>query len=119
MHVVRKPDFDASTLPTRWTPSDASRVLTAINISGLTVAAFARLHELCEQRIYRWRRRLREAVPPETGTVPRFVPVKVVPSAVRRVPPQPFALFLDGVKVEVPSDFDAASLGRLLEVLVC
>jgi len=62
----------------RWTVAVARRVLTAWEESGSTLTEFAREHDVQDQRLTRWRRRLREAT---RATRPiRFVPAVVLPS---------------------------------------
>jgi len=77
----------------RWTATEARRVLAAWEASGITLTEFSREHEVQDQRLMRWRRRLRE----ESTTVPiQFVPAVVLPSegqATMRLP--------DGVMVEL------------------
>ena len=57
----------------RWTEQDARGVLAALESSGLTISAFAKLHQLDHQRIRAWARR---SAAHETAT---FVPVVVRP----------------------------------------
>jgi transposase-like protein len=44
----------------RWTTQEARRVLAAVRDSGLSLAAFAREHDLRQQRLSWWRKRLGE-----------------------------------------------------------
>jgi CDGSH-type Zn-finger protein len=74
----------------RWTEADAKIVISALDASGRSVAAFAAREGLDPQRLYFWRRRL------ESGTDdvrnPAFVPA--FPAATNPVPP----VIVDGVE---------------------
>lgn len=42
-----------------WTEDEARATLAAVSQSGLSLAAFARRHGLCDRQLYWWRARLR------------------------------------------------------------
>jgi hypothetical protein len=103
--------YDAS----RWTESQASEVIAALERSGKSVAAFAAEHALDPQRVYLWRRRV------AGGNGSTFREIVVRPSSVVSVGDRngPFEVVLPcGIAVRVPASFDAVALSRLLEVLV-
>lgn len=90
------------------------QVLAEQRASGLSVAAFARERGLSAWTLYEWRRRL-GAAQSEPVAKPELVQVMVTPSASRA---STIAVELGaGLRVHVPSGFDAAELRRLLEVL--
>lgn len=61
----------------RWTATVAKRVLAAWEESGSTLTEFSREHDVQDQRLMRWRRRLRE----ETTARPiQFAPAVVLPA---------------------------------------
>lgn len=118
----------------RWRPCDAEVVLEALASSGQSMSAFAIEHGLEETRLRRWPGRLRlraeGEVDDELDTAsdrpPVLLPVYVVGSAVppeltERESPTHAARTLDvsvGVgRVQVPVDFDADHLRRIVEVL--
>lgn len=69
-----------SSRSSRWTASEARRVLDRVARSGGTVKQFAREHGLGVERLYRWRRRLQRRGPvAEAG--PRFAEVTIRPTA--------------------------------------
>ena len=45
----------------QWSEADASEIITALERSELTVAAFATKHELMANRLYYWRSRMADA----------------------------------------------------------
>ena len=101
-------EIDGRKLPAYWCATDARYALERWKASGLSLTEFARLHALCVQRLRRWSRDLEE-------TAPRFVKVVVrepKPASVLRV-------CVGRAVIEVPSDFDAQALERLVEVLAC
>jgi transposase-like protein len=50
----------------RWTDTEASAVLSAVDESGLSVSEFATQHGLDRQRLDRWRRKQAARVPSVT-----------------------------------------------------
>ncbi len=72
----------------RWSAEEARNVFSALDASGLTVAAFAREHDLDAQRIYAWRRRL-VATTPATVSRSSSAPIRFVelPAPTPTAPP--------------------------------
>ncbi len=92
--------------------------LEQFHASGLSVAAFCRLHHIPPGSLYAWRRTLadrdRETAAAE---LPQFVPV-LLPGAAPSEAAASFELLLpQGRLLRVPAGFDADSLRRLLAVL--
>jgi hypothetical protein len=67
----------SSTARRQWTEADARSVLADWERSGDTLEAFARSRGLVPQRLWWWRKRLREQ-PPETPKALTFVPATVI-----------------------------------------
>jgi transposase-like protein len=87
----------------RWTTREARRVLAAVDDSGLSLAAFAREHDLREQRLSWWRKRLGEwggRDPAAEGTC-RFVPAVVQEDARASTSAQLAVRLPDGVVIEI------------------
>ena len=101
---------------TRWTAEEAGRVLRALDESGLSQKEFCEREGLIPERLRRWQRKLEGR---RTGSSPSRVelrPVQVVGHD--RMDGRPFELELpEGVRLQVPCDFDEGSLTRLLGVL--
>jgi hypothetical protein len=96
----------------RWTADDARAVLAALDRSGQSVRAFAEEHGIDPQRLYAWRRRV------AGGDAITFHEVTVRPVIATEAPAGVFEIVLaSGVRIRVPSSFDAAALTRLLDVL--
>ncbi len=94
-------------------------ILEQFHASGLSVAAFCRLHHLPAGSLYAWRRTLadrdRRAAAAEP---PQFVPVLLSATAMPGDAPAALELLLpQGRVLRVPAGFDADSLRRLLAVL--
>jgi hypothetical protein len=86
--------------------------LEAWDTSGVSLSAFATREGLNVRSLYRWKTVLRGAPPREMS----FAPVVVTggPSPRR----EGFELALpDGVVLRIPSDFDEATLGRIVRAL--
>ena len=90
--------------------------------SGLTQQGYCDRHGISLGSLQRWRRIFREQR--DTGTIgeqarpsrAQLVPVKLLHEATAAR--QPLMLLLpDGLRIEIPGDFDAPSLQRLLGVL--
>ena len=97
----------------RWSEDEARVVLEAAQSSGLGLAAFATSVGLDAQRLYRWRRALRDREP----APPQFAEVVVRPAT-----PTPRSAPLEltapsGHVVRLPCDFDERTLRRVLVVL--
>lgn len=104
--------FGTTVRKRRWTSADARAVLAAHEQSGLTLAAFARRHELSPHRLYEWHRRR------EVGVTPRFLPVKLVGSTTVEAHDAVIEIVLAGDRrVRVHGPFDVATLARVIEVV--
>jgi transposase-like protein len=57
------PNTSAKVGEGRWSPQDAEGVLDLMERSGLSVQRFAKREGLDPERLYRWRRKLREQPP--------------------------------------------------------
>ena len=91
--------------------SEIPGLLADLDASGLSIAAFARSRLLNPQNLYLANRK-RKA---QAGPHPVFDRVRIRGGVEDR---QAFELCLHGgCRVRIPSDFEAASLRRLLEVL--
>lgn len=100
----------------RWQEEQRRSVLSDLERSGQSVAAFARERGLSPWTLYKWRRdsaggATRLIAAPE----PDFVQVTVRPA---EAPRSALQLELEGgLRVNVPAGFDEGELRRLLEVL--
>jgi hypothetical protein len=87
--------------------------------SGLTGSAFARKRGVRESTLRWWSWRLSAKGAARAGRSPReeVSPITFVEmtSAARSEPVE--VVFPSGVRVRVPSEFDSAAVGRLLDVL--
>lgn len=88
----------------RWSEEDARKAIAALEESRQPVSTFAARHGLDPQRLYLWRRRLRQEPP-------SFIEVK--PASERRVEIE----LRCGRVLRVPEHFDATSLRDMLDVL--
>jgi hypothetical protein len=86
---------------------------TAWQKSGKSVRAFCASRRLQEASFYGWRRTLRERdrQRPTAPTLPRLVPVRVVPGAVLEV------VLPAGLIVRVPAGAEAAAVASLVAAL--
>lgn len=101
---------------TRWSAEEAARVLRALEESGLSRRAFCKREGLIPERLRRWERKLGR--PRIASSLRRLElrPVELVGDD--RAEGRPFELELpEGVRLQVPFDFDEGSLARLLGVL--
>ena len=112
-----------------WRAEEAEVVLTALEESELSVAAFSRKHGLSAARLVRWRDRLGQHAPrsgrssrrsAKAGVALRFHPVQVVDSALVSVSPQESELELllaGNRRIVIRRGFDAELLGELVRVV--
>ena len=101
---------------TRWTAEEATRLLRALEESGLSQREFCEREGLIPERLRRWQRKLgRQRI----GSSPSGLEVRPVQLLGHdRMDGKPFELELpEGVRLQVPCDFDEGSLRRLLGVL--
>jgi hypothetical protein len=78
----------------------------------VTVREFCRSRGLREPSFYFWRRELAKRAPQAV-----FAPVTVRPAPAKAPEPAPIELEIAGVTLRVPSNFDEATLARLIAVL--
>lgn len=94
-----------------WTEDDARQVLARGEREGKSITALAREQGVSPQRLYWWKKRLRDEDVPGTSS---FVEVSI--RSPRQA--QPFAVQTrNGRSVAVWPGFDAAELARLLTVV--
>ena len=89
----------------RWTAEDARAALTALERSGLSLAAFAAREDLDVQRLRHWRKRLAAA--------PAFVELAV------REPERVEIVLRSGHTLRVPVTIDRTALASLALALEC
>lgn len=100
-----------------WTDAEAARVLASAQSSGQSLYKFARDHGLSTTQLYWWRDRLAKRLPARHATQPTFVPVVAAePPAVSCA--SGLELAVGRVTVRISTDFCAATLERLLPILV-
>ena len=99
----------------RWTARDAERALEVWRASGLSLPAWCRQEGVAYERVRRWRSQLASGRPrPQAAAL---LPVHVLEDAPTAEAPG-FELELPrGLRLHVPSSFDAVSLARLLRVV--
>jgi transposase-like protein len=101
---------------TRWTAEQAGRVLRSLEESGLSQKEFCERQGLIPERLRRWQRKLGHRRIASSLSGLELRPVQVVGHD--RMDGRPFELELaEGVRLQVPCDFDEGSLPRLLGVL--
>ena len=106
----------------QWSASKAKRVLAAAERSGLSIEAFAREQGITPQRLYWWRRRLREqrtSTSSNEATALVSVPQQVsfVELTAEAERPASIEIVLgNGRIVRVPPTFDDDTLLRVLAI---
>ena len=109
------PHYDhIDNLPDYWHEPEARFALGQLELSGLTMAGFARRHGIRVEKLRRWRRRLDA----ERDDV-RFVQLTVAQTPQAEVTDEPFRLRLGRIEIDVPPGFCEDDLARLLGVLEC
>jgi transposase-like protein len=107
----------------QWSASKAKRVLAAAERSGLSLEAFAREQGVTPQRLYWWRKRLREQREAATeNKTTALVPTRPAMSFVElAVEPEQRAsieiVLGNGRIVRVPPAFDDDTLSRVLAIV--
>jgi transposase len=98
----------------RWSEREGRAMLEALARSGQTVAEFSRRHELQEQRVRAWTKRL-----PDVATAASFMPVRVREDARAPIASDPGVevILRGGRVVRVGADFDADLLRRVVAAL--
>jgi transposase-like protein len=97
----------------RWTEKEAREALSALATSGLSVSVFAARAGLDIQRLYHWRRRLKESRAREVIGAPTFVELHPL-AAERRLE---IVLPRSGIVIRVGESIEGATLQHLVEAL--
>jgi transposase len=96
----------------RWTPEYAQEMLERWQLSGLSLAAFARQEGLPYHRLFHWRKQFVPLSPETTAFVPVRLPSVSPPAEC------PLEVVLaGGRRVRVAPGFDPAVLRQLIETL--
>jgi transposase-like protein len=91
----------------RWSTEEARSVLDLVEHSGVSIQRFAAERGLVAERLYRWKRKLREQAPA------RFVEVATPTTAWPHVE----VLLRSGLVVRVPESSSVEFVGRLVAAL--
>ena len=101
----------------RRSQHEIDAILRRHRLSGLSLLAFAREHDLCYATLLRWCRRAADHgnVPtPAPVPTPTFIPIELEPAAAGAE----FVLhWAPNQSLRIPPGFDPAELRRLLDVL--
>ena len=113
-----------------WSEDNAREFFAAHAKSKLELPAFAKKHNICIGRVYRWRKKLDLSTPRPNGSMSRPVsykprqpraPIQLVEVEVREpatTETTPIVIVIDDhIRVEVASGFDPAHLSAVIEVL--
>ena len=103
-----------STVRDPWDAEEARHVLAAAGQSGLSVAAFARRHGLCDRQLYWWRTRLRSHADVEPATRP-FVRVRTHSLPSREV--SGIEIQVADATIRVAPGFDPQTLAQVVAAL--
>lgn len=86
--------------------------------SGLSISAFCREHEVSPASFFSWRRKLAAHDGAGEEIAAKFVPIELGATTSLAAGQPGFEVTLpNGLRVQVPSPFDAAALRELLDVL--
>lgn len=106
--------------------SEIRAILSDYQLSGLSLVAFARYHQLCYASLLRWRSRY-SSEGGQTGShsefsdepvlKPRFVPVRMDPDPANGTLDGFVIAWSAGKSLRVPDRFNPDQLRRLLDVL--
>jgi hypothetical protein len=103
-----------------WHREEAELALEAWAASGLSLAAFARRHQIEAKRLGRWRRRLAEGEVVEAPT-PRFHRLRLVVddgnAELSRVDDGVELVLRGGRRISVRSGFDSSTLQQLVQAV--
>jgi len=98
-----------------WSRDEADQIVSALEASGLSVAEFARQHDIDVHRLY-WARRCRRLQRSKAGGRSPFTELAVVED--HSVNQAPIELRMpSGISLLVTRDFDEVTLRRVLGVL--
>lgn len=100
----------------RWTAIEARIVLDSISRSGLTIAQFARAHDVDYQRLNAWRRRLTSTTATTSPSAPPIQFVELSPPALTPAPVAPrYEIVLPGGEIlRVEGSVDPVAVAALL-----
>lgn len=106
----------------RWSSEQARSVLAALAASGLSVAQFAREHDLDPQRLFAWRRKLAASAPAPTPSAASVHFVELAPGLPSTTAtPAPAARYevqlSNGERLRVEGAFEVDSVRALLALL--
>ena len=96
----------------QWSASEAKRVLAAAARSGMSLEAYGNAQGISPQRLYWWRKRLRDQ--PETALVPVAKQVSFVELAAAPASHLIEIVLANGRLVRVPPAFEDEVLTRIL-----
>lgn len=99
-----------------WSEAEAREALRAASQSGLSLAAFARRHDLPAPQLYWWHMRIRTHPCVEPGRPLSFVPVVAVQQATQ-APVGGVEVVVGGVVVRLQPGFCEKTLARALAVV--
>ena len=108
------------------TVSEIRAILSDYQLSGLSLVAFARHHQLCYASLLRWRSRYsseggqtgsHSEVADEPILKPRFVPVRMDPDPANGMLDGFVIAWSAGKSLRVPNRFNPDQLRQLLDVL--
>ena len=108
------------------TVSEIRAILSDYQLSGLSLLAFARQHQLCYATLLRWRSRhacegsrtgMGSLYPDESVLKSRFVPVRIDPEPAGGTLEGFVITWSAGKSLRVPDRFNPDQLRRLLDVL--
>ena len=97
-----------------WSHDEADRIVAALESSGLSVAEFARQHDIAPHRLYWARRRRRNAAPLPDAAFAEFAVIDPCHSTQS----SPLELrFSSGISLLIGPDFDEVTFRRILDLL--
>ena len=108
------------------TATEIRAILSDYQLSGLSLVAFARYHQLCYASLLRWRSRYSSEggqaasdseFSDEPVLKPRFVPVRMDPDPANGMQDGFVIAWSAGKSLRVPDRFNPDQLRRLLDVL--
>src|SRR5690348_7218401 len=109
------PSLDSVLSRSRWTAPEARVVVTTLEASGLSVAAFAARYHVQAQRLFTWRRKLATAGSAPTRSVMPFVELGATSTV--RLPTRYEVVLASGDRVHIEGPIDADAVRTLLALL--
>lgn len=108
----------------RWSAEQKRRIVAETFESGASVSLVARHHDRNANTLFTWRREATRTAGPMIEAPASFVRARIGSEPARIAPPPPGdaagrmeIVLPGGVRVIVGTDFDAAALGRVVQVL--